>query len=230
MAILWITVIYAYVYIFKCLFWTLFVGGHFENYPDGRSRNSTECTTFFVTILGIERHLLWLPQLEMNEIFFTYTLIYICSDDNDMKKKFFFFQFSRCGYIRLLSALIPDGKYVIFLLVNRECKMLRLASALFLELSLYISYIRIYSPIYVRRHAPQGGYNSGQTPWAPIICNHKSVASSGFIILLGYRTPVNVLKIMIMEHPSKSRSNKKQLALHTFTRVMCLFINPRQIC
>ena len=47
-----------------------------------------------------------------------------------MKKKIFFLHFSRCGYIRLLSALIPDDKYVISLLVNRKCKMLHLASAL----------------------------------------------------------------------------------------------------
>jgi hypothetical protein len=45
-------------------------------------------------------------------------------------KKFNFFQFARCGYIKLLSALIPDCKYVIFLLVNRKCKMLQSASAL----------------------------------------------------------------------------------------------------
>ena len=31
------------------------VGGHFENYPDGRSRNSMLCTTFSVMVLGIER-------------------------------------------------------------------------------------------------------------------------------------------------------------------------------
>ena len=72
-----------------------------------------------------------LSQLEMNEKnIFTYTLIYMYNDDNDTKKKIFFLRFSRCGYIRLLSALIPDGKYVNFLLVNRKCKMLRLASAL----------------------------------------------------------------------------------------------------
>ena len=100
-------------------------------WPDGRSRNSTECTTFSVMILGIERHILLLSQLEMNEKnIFTYTLIYMYNDDNDTKKKFFFLHFSRCGYIRLLSALIPDDKYVNFLLVNRKCKMLRLASAL----------------------------------------------------------------------------------------------------
>ena len=85
--------IYAYVYvvyIFKCLFWTLIVGGHFENYPDDRSRNSTECTTFSVMVLGIERHLLLHLQLEMNKkIFFTYTLIYMYNDDNDIKNDFF---------------------------------------------------------------------------------------------------------------------------------------------
>ena len=36
-------------------------------WPYGRSRNSTECTAFSVMILGIERHLLLLSQLEMNE-------------------------------------------------------------------------------------------------------------------------------------------------------------------
>ena len=42
-------------------------------------------------ILGIERHLLLLSQLEMNEQnFLTYTLIYMYNDDSDMKKNFFF--------------------------------------------------------------------------------------------------------------------------------------------
>ena len=45
------------------------------------------------------------------------------NDDNDMKKKFFFSHFSRCGYIRLLSVLITDCKYAIFMLVNRKCKI-----------------------------------------------------------------------------------------------------------
>ena len=65
----------------------IIVSGHFENYSDGRSRNSTECTTFSVMILGIERHLLLLSQLELNEKnCFTYTLFYMCNDDNDLKK------------------------------------------------------------------------------------------------------------------------------------------------
>ena len=119
--------IYAYVYIyFQMPILNIICWRPFWKLPWWGTRNSTECTTFSVMILGIERHLLLLSQLEMNEkTFFTYTLIYMCNDDNDMKK-IFFFQFSRCGYIRLLSALIPDGIYVIFLLVNRKCKMLRL--------------------------------------------------------------------------------------------------------
>ena len=62
-----------FIFIFKCLFWTLIVGGHFENFPDDKSRNSTECTTFSVMALGIGRHLLLHSQLAMNKkIFFTY--------------------------------------------------------------------------------------------------------------------------------------------------------------
>ena len=69
----------------------IIVGGHFENYPDGRSGKSTECTTFSVMVLGIKRHLLLHLQLEMNKKdFFTYTLIYMCNDDNDIKKIIFF--------------------------------------------------------------------------------------------------------------------------------------------
>ena len=42
-------------------------------------------------ILGIEKHLLLLSQLEMNEKkIFTYTSIYMYNNDNDMKKKIFF--------------------------------------------------------------------------------------------------------------------------------------------
>ena len=111
--------------------WGLIVGGHFENYPDDRSRNSTECTTFSVMVLGIERHLLSHLQLEMNKMQkFTYTLINMYNDDNDMK---FFLHFSRCGYIRsvrsdqisgyIRSVLITDCKYAIFMLVNRKCKI-----------------------------------------------------------------------------------------------------------
>ena len=80
-------------------------------------------TTFSVMVLGIERHLLLHLQLEMNKnIFFTYTLIYMYNDDNDIKNDFFL-HFSRCGYIRLSSVLITDCKYAIFMLVNRKCKI-----------------------------------------------------------------------------------------------------------
>ena len=61
----------------------IFSNAYFEHYllaailkitlmSDDRSRNSTECTTFSVTILGIERHLLLLSQLEMNGNFFSH--------------------------------------------------------------------------------------------------------------------------------------------------------------
>lgn len=43
---------------------------------------------------------------------------------------FIFFLQRKCGYVRPLSVLIPDSKYVIYLLVGQKCTMLRLSTGL----------------------------------------------------------------------------------------------------